>query len=120
MNNLELSQQLLLELQGVGVKITVDRFCAGNSSLTELIRLPLSGLKLSKDLVNGLPTDRHNCAVTAGVFTMAQGAGLKTAANGVENEAQMSFLQDLNCEQLQGFYLTRPMPAEQLLPWLPN
>lgn len=120
LNNLELSQRLLRELQAVGVRITVDRFCAGNSSLTELIRLPLSGLKLSTDLVNGLPADKHHCAVTAGVFTMAQGAGLKTAANGVENAAQMQFLQDLNCEQLQGFYFTRPMPAEQLLHWLPN
>ncbi len=120
LNNLELTQRLLLELQGVGVKVTVDRFGAGHSSLSEVIRLPLSGLKLSAELVNGLPEDRHHCAVTAGVFAMAQHAGLKTAANGVENAAQMSFLKELNCEQMQGFYFTKPMPAEQLLHWLPN
>lgn len=120
LNNLDLSQRLLLELQSVGVKITVDRFGAGSSSLTEVIRLPLSGLKLSAELVRGLPEDMHNRAVTAGVFAMAQGAGLKTAANGVENESQMHYLQDLQCEQLQGFYFTKPMPTEQLMHWLPN
>lgn len=120
LNNPELSHRLLLELQGVGIKITVDRFGDGNSSLAEVIRLPLSGLKLGCKLVKGLPLDKHNCAVTTGMFAMAKGAGLKTAANGIENEAQLKFLQEMGCEKMQGFYFTKAMRPDELLHWLPN
>ena len=120
LNNLELSQRLLHELQAIGIKITVDRFGSGHSSLTEIIRLPLSGLKIDSELVKGLPMDKRHRAVTAGIFTMAQGVGIKTAANGVENKAQMNALQEMSCEQMQGFYFTKPMSADALLHWLPN
>jgi EAL domain-containing protein (putative c-di-GMP-specific phosphodiesterase class I)/GGDEF domain-containing protein len=120
LKNIELSQRLLIELQGIGIKVIVDRFGAGNSSLTQIIGLPLSGLKIDSELVKGLPMDKRHCAVSAGIFTMAQGVGLKTAASGVENKAQLSALQEMNCEQMQGFYFTKPMSADALLHWLPN
>lgn len=120
LNNADLSQRLLSEFQAIGISITVDRFGAGSSSLTELIRLPLAGLKIDSELVKGLPVDRHDTAVTAGVFTMAQGAGLKTSASGIETENQVRYLKEMGCDQLQGFYFTRPMRPEELMHWLPN
>ncbi len=120
LKNIKRSQRILTELQGVGVRVTVDRFGEGESSLTEIIRLPLNGLKVGLALVNGLPQDKHNAAVTAGVFAMAHAAGIRTAANGVETGEQLAYLVEKGCDQVQGFYFSRPMQAAELGYWLPN
>jgi len=115
-----LSQRQLQELRNSGVHITIDRFGAGLSSLAEVVRLPFSGVKVDHELVRKLPEDQCSAAVAAGVFALAQGAGVTVSAAGIENRRQLDFLRARRCDRLQGHYFSRPMPADELMHWLPN
>ncbi|GEM_PF-1889138 len=115
-----LSLRRLRELRHSGVSVVIDGFGAGISSPAQVFRLPFSGVKISHELVGRLPGDTCSSAVTDGVFALARGAGVTVSAAGIENRDQLDHLQARHCDRLQGHYLGRPMPADELLHWLPN
>ena len=99
MDDIDAVSATLGELKTLGVRIAIDDFGTGYSSLGRLNRLPIDRIKIDRSFVNGLP---GHAAITKAIVTLAQSLGLATIAEGVETEAQRSFLVALGCEELQG------------------
>ncbi len=104
----------LSRLRSLGVRIAIDDFGVGQSSLSTLDRLPADILKLDRSLVANL-RGSEPAPVTTGVITMAHALGLVTIAEGIESEDQREWLQRAGCDFMQGYFFARPMPPEQVL-----
>ncbi len=106
-------KKIVDSLRGRGVRIALDDFGVGYSSLTYLLKLPFDKLKIDKSLVDDVGTARC-AAVVQSIVAMAKALGLKITAEGVETEAQQLFLRICGCHYLQGYLFSRPAPAETI------
>ena len=115
MSNAEKTVELLLKLKRLGVKILVDDFGTGFSSLSYLKRFPIDTLKIDREFIGDLSSDPEDRAITRAIISLAHSLNLKVIAEGVETREQLEFLQEEHCDQAQGFYIASPMPAAELL-----
>ncbi|MGO9740810.1 MAG: EAL domain-containing protein [Roseiarcus sp.] len=115
MQNVEQAVETMKKLQALGVQLSIDDFGTGYSSLSALKTFPVARLKIDKSFVDGLPNDRDDSAVASAVISLGQKLDLKVIAEGVETEAQMAFLSDNDCDEIQGYYLSRPIPADDFV-----
>ncbi len=113
MNNAEGAIAALQNLKALGVRIAIDDFGTGYSSLSYLTRFPIDSLKIDRSFVIDLPDSREGASIARAVITMAHALRLKVIAEGVENLAQLDFLADNDCDEMQGYYCSRPLPAAQ-------
>jgi diguanylate cyclase (GGDEF)-like protein len=114
----QLAIRQLSALRAKGVRIAIDDFGTGYSSLAYLKLLPIKVLKLDRTFVRDIETDANDAAISAATLALAHSLGLSVVAEGVENEAQRTFLTRHGCDYLQGFLLGRPqMPVELLARW---
>jgi EAL domain-containing protein (putative c-di-GMP-specific phosphodiesterase class I) len=122
---LEITENVLMEqstsvlgtlrrLKAMGVRLVLDDFGTGWSSLGYLKRFPLDGLKIDREFVDGLGESAEDTAIAAAVLSMAQALDLDVVAEGVETEAQLAWLRERGCGCAQGFLLGRPVPAAVL------
>jgi len=100
-------------LQAMGVRISIDDFGIGYSSLLYLKKLPLTQLKIDQGFVSELDTNPSDVVIVETIIHMAKNLGLNVIAEGVENERQWQFLKSRGCLSYQGYYFDRPRPAEQ-------
>jgi diguanylate cyclase (GGDEF)-like protein len=114
----ESSTRALNRLKALGVRIGVDDFGTGFSSLTYLKRFPVDVLKIDRSFVAGLCRDHEDRAIVASVIDLAHAFGLTTTAEGVETAEQLDQLRALGCEQGQGYLWSRPLPAGAAGRWL--
>ncbi|WP_134685780.1 EAL domain-containing protein [Brevibacillus migulae] len=103
----------LQALKELGVHIAVDDFGTGYSSLTYLKRFPLDRLKIDQSFVRDLLHDSHNEAIVATIIAMAHHLGLYVVAEGVEHLEEANFLVDQKCDEAQGYYISKPVPADE-------
>ena len=120
---LELTESLLLanadvmlsvvrELKAMGLKLAIDDFGTGYSSLSYLKQFPVSKLKIDRSFVGDLGVNPDDAAITTAIISMAKSLHLKVIAEGVENEAQLSFLRTHQCDEIQGYYFSKPLAPE--------
>ena len=102
------------ELRKIGVKISLDDFGTGFSSLSYLKGLPIDTLKIDKTFVDTLLTDTNTKIITESIIYMVKRLGYETIAEGVETEEQFLYLKELGCNVIQGYFLGRPMPAGEI------
>jgi len=114
----EQAVKLLRKLKAIGVRVTIDDFGTGYSSLAYLKRLPIDCVKIDASFVRGVPVDASDVAITDTILAMSRSLGLKVVAEGVETRDQMSFLERRGCDEMQGYYFSKPLPAEQLTVYL--
>ncbi len=114
LTDLDSSRAILDELRALGVRLALDDFGVGESSLGRLADLPVDILKLDRSLVVGLPDGRTAQALTRAALQLAHGLGLRSVAEGVEEPEQLRWLHDHGCRDVQGFFLGRPVPAAEL------
>jgi EAL domain-containing protein (putative c-di-GMP-specific phosphodiesterase class I) len=107
----ETTLRQLAQLHDMGVLLGLDDFGTGYSSLSYLKRLPVSFIKIDKSFVSGIVDDPSDRQIVTAVIRLAQALGVVTIAEGVENTAQLSILQELGCDQAQGFLFGRPRPG---------
>lgn len=110
--------QTSVELHEAGVRLAMDDFGVGFSSLGRLKQLRFDKLKIDRSFVSGLPGNPSDQAIIQAILGIAQGLGMRTVAEGVETEAQLALLQEGGCSQGQGFWFARPMPLAELVEWL--
>jgi len=108
----------LHKLKDLGLRIAMDDFGTGFSSLAYLQRFPFDKLKLDQAFVRGIETSDQSCAIARATISMAHALGLEVTAEGVETDAQARFLREQGCDQLQGFLFSRPQDQSALIPYL--
>jgi EAL domain-containing protein (putative c-di-GMP-specific phosphodiesterase class I) len=115
MSDVIFNLSVLNQLADLGLRVAVDDFGTGYSSLAQLLRLPLSKLKIDREFVDGLDKRHDSRAIVRAVCGMARAMNLKVIAEGVENASQFGYLRDLGCDYVQGFHFYRPLPPEDFL-----
>lgn len=108
-----ISEKLTI-LRKMGVKISLDDFGTGYSSLAYLKGLPIDTLKLDKSFIDTVITDENTRIILESIIYMVKRLGLETIAEGVETQEQLDYLASVDCDNIQGYYLGRPMPPEQI------
>jgi diguanylate cyclase (GGDEF)-like protein len=109
---------VLERLRALGVRLSLDDFGSGHSSLAYLKRLPLDEVKIDRSFVMGMTEDADDAAIVRSTIDLARHLGLEVVAEGVETEATLRDLAGLSCDVAQGFYVSRPLPADELDAWL--
>ena len=107
------TERSLQELRALGVRIGLDDFGTGFSSLAYLKRFPISFLKIDRSFVDGLGTDENDSAIVRATIALAHGLNLRVVAEGIETEDQLGQLAELNCDLGQGYLFSKPVGAEQ-------
>lgn len=115
MNHADSTIILLERLHELGVGLSIDDFGTGYSSLAYLKRFPVQSLKIDQSFVRDLTTDADDAAIVTAVVAMARSLKLKVIAEGVETKEQLDFLATLQCDEYQGYYFGRPVPAESFI-----
>ena len=121
---LELTESLLLssadvtfavlkELKAMGLKLAIDDFGTGYSSLSYLKQFPVGKLKVDRSFIRDVAVNADDAAITTAIISMAKSLNLKVIAEGVEDEAQMSFLRARQCDEIQGYYFSKPLRADE-------
>ncbi|WP_146246308.1 putative bifunctional diguanylate cyclase/phosphodiesterase [Actinoplanes xinjiangensis] len=109
---------VLAELRAMGVRLAVDDYGTGYSSLAYLHALPVDDLKLDRAFVTHCDTDPRSAAIVKSTVELAHNLGMRMIAEGVESEAALSRLREWDCDLVQGYHLSRPQPADRLATWL--
>jgi diguanylate cyclase (GGDEF)-like protein/PAS domain S-box-containing protein len=113
LTNEDLTLSVLHELKEMGVRLSIDDFGTGYSCLSYLRQYPIDKLKIDKSFIRDCVVNCDGAAITASIISMAHSLRLKVIAEGVENEAQMSFLRHHRCGEIQGYYFSKPVSAEE-------
>ena len=118
MSDLGTAARLLGELRRFGVSVSIDDFGTGYSSLSYLKQMPVDELKLDRSFVKDLMVERVDAAIVRSAIEMGHAMGLEVLAEGVEDATTWARLRELGCDLAQGYYASRPLPADELLEWL--
>ena len=112
------ARRILLALGEIGVRIAIDDYGSGYSSLSYLKHLPVNGIKIDRSFVLNMEQDESDAVIVRSTIELGRSLGLSVVAEGVETATTWALLKSLGCELAQGFYLSRPLPAEQIAPLL--
>lgn len=118
MNKPEASIDVLQKISDLGVRLSVDDFGTGYSSLAYLKKLPIQKLKIDRSFIKDLPTDNEDVAISKTIIGLGENLNLDVIAEGVETKDQMAFLLENGCHQIQGYYYSKPIPADEMLKFL--
>ena len=112
------ARRILLALSEIGVRIAIDDYGSGYSSLSYLKHLPVDVIKIDRSFVLNMGIDASDAVIVRSTIELGRSLGLTVVAEGVETAANWAQLKTLGCELAQGFYLSRPVPADQIAPLL--
>jgi len=115
MGNPEQAIQTLRQLKSMGISLSIDDFGTGYSSLGYLKRFPIDHIKIDRSFVKDIPEDNDDATITRTIIAMAHNLRLKVIAEGVETEAQLDFLREHGCDEMQGYYFSRPLPGSDFV-----
>ncbi|MHB1232742.1 MAG: bifunctional diguanylate cyclase/phosphodiesterase [Burkholderiales bacterium] len=118
MHNVEASVDMLKHLHEMGLQLSIDDFGTGYSSLSYLRRFAINTLKIDQSFVRDITVDPEDAALASIIVTLGHSLKLNVIAEGVETTEQLSLLQNMGCDEAQGYYLSKPLPAEALEPLL--
>ncbi len=109
---------LVNDIKALGLRLAMDDFGTGYSSLSYLKRFAMDTLKIDQAFVRGLPDDEQDAAIAATIIAMARNLDMKVLAEGVETKEQLRFMEAHGCDEVQGYYFSKPLPAAEIEPLL--
>jgi len=112
LSNADVTFSVLQELKAMGLKLAIDDFGTGYSSLSYLKHFPVGKLKIDRSFIRDVAVNPDDAAITTAIISMAKSLNLLVIAEGVENEAQMSFLRTHHCDEIQGYYFSKPLTVD--------
>lgn len=115
MEDIDSAVERIQALKALGLTVAVDDFGTGYSSLAHLKRFPIDVLKIDRYFVKDLPNSPVNEALINSILSLCKGLHLGTVAEGVENRGQFDLLQKLGCQSVQGYFISRPMPVDEVV-----
>ena len=118
LEDLERAKRIMLRCRDLGARLAVDDFGTGYASLTYIKRLPLDMIKIDRSFVADLPSNKVDWDITKGIVSIAHALGLTVVAEGAEEFEQIGSLRELGCDQVQGYFIHRPMPFADANEWL--
>ena len=118
MDDLVQVKTTLAQLKQLGIRVSVDDFGTGYTSLGHLKELPIDRMKIDRSFVHDLPQRRDSAAIASAIIQMARSLGITVIAEGVETEVQRRFLTEQGCDELQGWAISAPLEAQALLAWI--
>jgi diguanylate cyclase (GGDEF)-like protein len=107
------ASRILKDLKELGIQVSIDDFGTGYSSLNYLKDLPIDRLKIDRSFIRDITVNPENAAIVSTIINMASNLNLLVIAEGVEEESQVSILQNSNCDEIQGYYFSHPLPADE-------
>ncbi len=113
MHNAELFISTLRTLKDIGIELAIDDFGTGYSSLSYLKRFPIDRLKIDQSFVRDIVADTDSASISQAIITLGHSLGLRVIAEGVETEGQLDFLHSSSCDEIQGYYFSKPLPPEE-------
>ena len=114
MENPEAAAESLREIRALGIAIAIDDFGTGYSSMSYLKQFSVDTLKVDRSFVSCVAEDLHNAAMVRAMVTLAHDLNLRVVAEGIETEAELAFLKHLQCDEGQGYFFSKPQPAQAL------
>ena len=114
------AMNILNHLSSLGVKLSIDDYGTGYSSLSYLKSLPVDEIKIDKSFVMNMDTDRDNSVIVKSTIDLAHNLGYRVVAEGIENKTIYAMLQAYHCDVAQGFFMSRPLPVNEIENWLMN
>jgi EAL domain-containing protein (putative c-di-GMP-specific phosphodiesterase class I) len=112
LSDIGMTSNVLQDLKNMGVKLVIDDFGTGYSSLSYLRHFPVTKIKIDRSFIRDVGFNPDAAAITNAIIGMSKSLNLKVVAEGVENEAQLSFLREHDCGEFQGFYFSRPLAVK--------
>ncbi|MBI5664837.1 MAG: EAL domain-containing protein [Nitrospirae bacterium] len=109
---------ILIKLEAIGVQIFIDDFGKESASISHLLKWPLRAVKIDKSYIDNLAADPDYGSVVRSLIDMAHHLDINVVAEGVETEGQLAFLQSAMCDEVQGYYFSRPLPAEEFVKFI--
>jgi diguanylate cyclase len=111
--NLDSAREMLARIKALGVQIAIDDFGVGYSNMNQLKQLAIDRVKMDRSFVTGIDTNERDRAIAVAILAMAREMNLSVTAEGVEDEAQLDVLEAQHCDEIQGYFVSRPMAVEQ-------
>jgi diguanylate cyclase len=120
LDNVDAAALTLRALQYIGIRVSLDDYGTGYATLTHISQLPVSEIKIDRSFVTHLTNDSRNFAIVLSTVQMGHRLGMTVVAEGVETMAELDAVRECGCDEVQGFYFSRPMAASEVQPWLRN
>lgn len=118
MTNMTNTLRILNELKAIGISIAIDDFGTGHSSLSYLKKFPIDTLKIDKSFIMGIAESSEDKIIAQTIISMSHSLGFKTVAEGIETSLHAEMLQEMGCDELQGYYFSRPIPKDKFTKFL--
>lgn len=114
MDDMETAKSRLEAIKTTGVQIAIDHFGAGYTSISHLKQFPVSTIKIDQNFIKGTPNNPDDVAITNAFIALAHNLGLEIVAEGVETAEQVQYLTTQDCDIVQGYFLSHPLPAQKI------
>lgn len=115
MNTIQDSTVTMEKIKATGVNISIDHFGTGYTSISHLKQCPITSLKIDQNFIKGIPNNPNDSAITSGIIALAHNLGIEVVAEGVETAEQVQYLSIQQCDMVQGYYLSHPLPAQKIV-----
>lgn len=118
MDDISKNLEVMKKLKNLKLKLAIDDFGTGYSSLSYLKKFPIDKLKINKSFIDGIPDNEDDNVIVKTIISMAHNLGLKVTAEGVETKGQFEFLKEYKCDEIQGYYFSKPVAIEKIQEYL--
>lgn len=118
LDNIDAAVHTLRALQHIGIRVSLDDYGTGYATLTHISQLPVSEIKIDRSFVTHLTNDSRNFAIVLSTVQLGHRLGMTVVAEGVETMAELDAVRECGCDEVQGFYFSKPMPASNVQRWL--